>query len=89
MLSIFYKGAPAFSPPQDDVVAELSEIKSKLASIEPDSSDAQELTARQTELQELQETIDKSFLSKPPAPSAREAGTVSYTHLTLPTILLV
>ena len=74
MLSIFYKGAPAFSPPQDDVVAELSEIKSKLASIGPDSSDAQELTARQTELQELQETIDKSFLSKPPAPSAREAG---------------
>lgn len=74
MLSIFYQGIPAFNPPQDDIVSELAEIESKLASVTPDSPDAQELTARQSELQEAQETIDKSFLSKPPAPSAREAG---------------
>lgn len=74
MLSIFYQGLPAFSPPQDDIVAELSEIESKLVDIAPDASEARELSARQEELQKLQKTIDKSFLTKPPAPGAREAG---------------
>ena len=74
LLSIFYQGVPAFSPPQDDIVAELTEIESKLAEIAPDASEATALTARQEELQKQQATIEKSFLSKPPAPGAREAG---------------
>ncbi len=74
MLSIFYQGLPAFNPPQDDIVAELSEIESKLADVVPDSSEARALTAREEELQKLQATINKSFLSKPPAPGSREAG---------------
>ena len=74
MLSIFYQGLPAFNPPQDDIVAELSEIENKLADIAPDSSEARELTSREEELQKLQATINKSFLSKPPAPGSREAG---------------
>lgn len=74
MLSIFYRGVPAFSPPKDDIVAELAEIDTELSSVEPESEEAQELQAKADELQEFKQTIDKSFLTKAPAPSAREAG---------------
>ena len=74
LLSIFYRGLPAFNPPKDDVVAQLDEIDTKLSSVEADSEEALELVEQTEELQELEQTIDKSFLSKAPAPSAREAG---------------
>lgn len=74
LLSIFFQGISAFSPPKDDLVVELAEIDDELPKFAADSSEATELNSRKDELQELEETIDKSFFTKPPAPRAREAG---------------
>ena len=74
LISIFYQGIPAFNPPVDDIVTELTEIDSQLSNLAADSTEASELNSRKAELEELQEAIGKSFLTKTPAPSAREAG---------------
>ena len=55
-------------------MVELAEIDDELPKFAADSSEATELNSRKDELQELEETIDKSFFTKPPAPRAREAG---------------
>jgi len=74
LLSIFYRGLPAFNPPKDDIVAQLTEIDTLLPSVEADSEEALELADKAQQLHELEQAIDQSFLTKAPAPSARQAG---------------
>ena len=78
LLSIFYKGLPAFHPPVEDIVVELQELETRLATLESaqplDLSAIDDLKSRQDELNELQSVVNTTFFSKPPSPSAREAG---------------
>ena len=74
LLSIFYRGVSAFTPPVHDITAQISEIDTQLSSLEPDSSEFQGLTDKRDELAERRQAIQRSFLTKTPAPNAREAG---------------
>lgn len=78
LLSIFYKGLPAFSPPTEDIAAAIVELDAQLDGLKAadsvDDAAIAVLEKQKAELNESQEVIAKSFLTKPPAPGARESG---------------
>jgi len=78
LLSICYKGIPAFSPPTDDIKSSISDIGSQIADLKqvsPVDQDAiDNLEEEKKTLNETLDVISKSLLNKPPAPEARESG---------------